>query len=281
MQSFLNRTAFITGGAGGIGAALACEFVERGASVVIADLDLDRARSVAHNIDSGGRALAVNLDVTDAESWRAARGSAEQAFGRVDILCSNAGVGYTGSLDEIGLDAWRWVYEVNVIGAVHAIQTFIPGMKARGAEAHVLFTSSITALHPFATQAAYTSSKAALLNLARTLQLELSTTSIGVSVLCPGMVATNLRANAINARPEALRASAADSPLPSPLSQGMAASAVARVAVEAILANRFYVFTHSDYREAIASDSQAMLDAMLESADPRHREPSLTSVPPP
>jgi len=95
MQSFLNKTAFITGGAGGIGTALARELLERGTSVVIADLDIDRARSVAHAIDSGGRALAVHLDVTNAESWRAARGSAEQTFGHVDILCSNAGVGYT------------------------------------------------------------------------------------------------------------------------------------------------------------------------------------------
>ncbi len=272
------KIALITGGAGGIGAALAREFAVNGALVAIADLDLGRATDIAAGLGPRQAALPIHLDVTDEGSWRAARAAVETELGPVDILCCNAGVNFPGSLEQISAQAWRWVYEVNVLGTLHAIQTFLPGMKARGREGHVQLTCSITALRPFALSAAYTSSKAALLNMASVLSLELEGTRVGVSVACPGVVETDLRLNAIRTRPTALRDSPASS-LSAALGFGMSPAAVARAMVQAVRDNRFFVFTHADYREAIAADAALMLAGMEQSADPDYREPAAMVAP--
>ncbi|VXD04357.1 NADP-dependent 3-hydroxy acid dehydrogenase YdfG [Pseudomonas sp. 9AZ] len=272
MQDINGKVAFISGGAGGIGSAMAKQLLDAGARVALADLDLDRARAVAAELGSVDRIVAVKLDVTDPSSWAQARDAAQAALGPCDILCSNAGVSFTGTLDEIKPEAWRWVYEVNLFASLHAVQTFLPGMKARGSEGHVLFVSSITALHPFATQGVYSSSKAALLNFAKVLKLELESSTIGVSIMCPGIVATQIRANAIQARPDALRESGGVS---SSLStqMGMAPEHVGRAAIAGIRDNQFYIFPHTDYRPFISADYDAMLSAMQTPADPDYHEP--------
>lgn len=271
MKDLTGRNAIISGGAGGIGGAIARELVDRGARVAIADLDLGRAQQAAARLGAD-RAIAVRLDVTDGDNWLTARVEMEDRLGPCDILVSNAGVSYTGTLDSIAPEAWRWVYEVNIMGALHAVRTFLPGMKERGGEGHVVLMCSITALHPFATQGAYTTSKAALLNFATVLAQELADTPIGVSAVCPGIVDTDLRDNAIEARPGDLRAGA---PPPARLStkMGMAPRFVGKAVVEAIEAGRFFVFTHPDYAASIRSDRDLMLAAMESPADPDYREP--------
>jgi NAD(P)-dependent dehydrogenase (short-subunit alcohol dehydrogenase family) len=278
MDAISGKVAFITGGAGGIGGAMARELTAAGAAVAIADLDFERAAAVAHDIGAANRTLGIRLDVTDPRSWSEARKATEAVLGPVDILCSNAGVSFAGPLDEIGIEAWRWVYEVNVIGALHALRTFLPSMKARRGEGHVILTCSITALRPYATQAAYTSSKAALLNMASVLSMELEATRIGVSAACPGIVATNLRANSLSARPAALQGGSTQA-VASPLGAGMAPGAVARVMLEAIRANRFYVFTHADYKPALISETNLMLEGMARSADPDYRDAPILVAP--
>ncbi|SCW64052.1 NADP-dependent 3-hydroxy acid dehydrogenase YdfG [Sphingobium faniae] len=279
MKDFEGRIALISGGAGGIGSAIARHLIAAGARVALADRDLPRAERIAADLGAGS-AIAVPLDVTDADSWITAREAVEAQLGPVDVLISNAGVAYTGALDAIDLDAWRWVYEVNIMGALHAVRTFLPGMKARGQEGHVAMMCSITALHPFATQGAYTTSKAALLNFATVLKQELAGTAIGVSAVCPGIVSTDLRANAEDARPNALKGGIRP-PAQLSTSQGMAPDHVGRAVVEAIAADAFFVFTHDDYADSIRSDRDLMLSAMQGSADPDYREPAhfLTPLP--
>jgi short-subunit dehydrogenase len=123
--------------------------------------------------------------------------------------------------------------------------------------------------------AAYTSSKAALLNMATVLSLELNGTRIGVSVVCPGVVETSLPFNALRARPKEVR----DSPASSVLDFGMSPSAVARAMLQGIQEDRFFIFTHADYRAAIAADTELMLAAMERSADPGYREPATMVTP--
>jgi len=274
MQDLNGKTAFVTGGAGGIGASIAHHLVTAGARVAIADLDASRARSVADKL--GDRAIPIQIDVTDEASWISARDEVERTLAPCDILISNAGVSYTGALDEISLEAWRWVYDVNVVGSLLGVRTFLPGMKARGREAHVALTSSITALHPFAEQGAYTSSKAALLNFASVLKRELVDTPIGVSVVCPGTVDTQIRENAVRARPTVL----GEGKVPALTTKfGMSADFVGRAVVDALRQNRFYVFTHADYAASVASDRDLMLAAMSVSADPDYQEPSMFTQP--
>lgn len=270
MKDLNGKIALVTGGAGGIGTATARHLIEAGARVVIADLDVARARSVAEGF--GNSAIPVQLDVTSELSWIEARDSVERVWGPCDILISNAGVAYAGTLDTISPDAWRWVYEVNVVGSLHAVRTFLPGMKQRNQKAHITLVSSVTALHALPEHGAYTSSKAALLNFASVLKRELDNTQIGVSVLCPGVVNTEISANAVRARPQSLKVSHSSAP-PVSAKIGMAADFVGRAVVDGIRNDSFYVFTHADYAASIATDRDQMLAAMSESADPAYREP--------
>jgi 2-hydroxycyclohexanecarboxyl-CoA dehydrogenase len=269
------KTAFISGGGGGIGGALAQAFAKEGTSVAVSDFDLDRARSIADAIGDITKTCAIRLDVTKPDEWTRARAAVERELGPVDILCSNAGVGYTAPLDEISDAAFRWVHEVNLLASVRAFRTFLPGMKRRGNGGHVLLTCSTTSFRPYVGQGAYSTSKAALLSMALTLEMELAGTGIGVSALCPGMVSTNLGANAQKARPKSLAADNQASRSGSPLEEGMAAKFVAQAAVTAIHKNRFYILTHADYRDAILSEQQLVLAAMEKSADPDHVEPAV------
>lgn len=276
MNILRGKTAIVTGGAGGIGSAIARNLIDAGARVAIADVDVVRARDVAADLGQAS-ALPVRLDVTRVESWTEAREEIERTLGPVDILINNAGVAFTAALDTIAIEAWRWVYEVNVLGSLHGLSTFLPAMKQRNS-GHVVFMSSITAFHPFAQQGAYTSSKAALLNIATVLKRELVGTSIGVTAVCPGIVATDLRQNAVRARPAELQSVAGEeSKLSTKL--GMEPSFVGKAVVDATRDDRFYVFTHADYAASIASERDLILAAMTQSADPNYREPEVLLEP--
>ena len=271
------KTAFITGGGGGIGRAMAEALAEQGVKVAVADIDLQRAQAVADSIQDRINSCAVRLDVTEPDDWSATKDAVNKALGPVDIVIANAGVGYNAPLDEISDEEFGWVYDVNVFGTLRAIRTFLPDMKKRGGEGHVVITCSTTAYRPYAEQAAYTTSKAALVNMAQVLEIELRDTGIGVSALCPGMVDTNIRANVEDVMPESVSKSSPTGGERSPLSAGMAPKFVAQAVIDAIQKNHFYIFTHSDYLDAISAEQQLVLKALGSSADPAHKElPMLT-----
>jgi 3-oxoacyl-[acyl-carrier protein] reductase len=182
------RTVIVTGGASGIGAACARRYAQEGARVVIADVDLTRAESVAAGI--GG--LAVLCDHTDLAQCMAAVERAEERFGSVDALHNNAGIGWTGRFESLGLDAARKVLDVLVVGPVAMTQGALPALRRSrvAAGGAILFTSSGLGLHGRPMISIYSAAKHAVLGLMRSLALELGPEGIRVNAVCPGVVDT-------------------------------------------------------------------------------------------
>src|SRR6516165_1887043 len=164
------KTVFITGGGGGIGEGMALAFAEKGAKLVLADINLHEAEEVAARLPAGTQAMVVALDVTSLESWEAARQQAEARFGAVDVLCNNAGIS-TGfrPLVEISPEEFARLMAINVTGVYNGVVSFAREMTARGA-GHIVNTSSMNGLSPFGNFAAYSASKFAVLGLSDSLR---------------------------------------------------------------------------------------------------------------
>ena len=190
------RVAVVTGAASGIGRALAEEFAASGSAVVVADLDAAEAEVVAAGIrTSGGEALAVAVDVADAAAVDALAATTLERFGRVDVLCNNAGVSTFNLLRDQTLEDWKWVVGVNFWGVVHGVQTFLPIMRDQGTAAHIVNTASIAGLvSGVAFIGPYSATKVAVVSISETLAQELAIDEslIGVSVLCPSSVDTKV-----------------------------------------------------------------------------------------
>jgi NAD(P)-dependent dehydrogenase (short-subunit alcohol dehydrogenase family) len=255
--------AVITGGASGIGHGIAVAFADAGAHVVVADVDLEAAERVAAEIGGRGvRSLAVHTDVARAESLEALAEAAYEAFGVVNVLCNNAGVGAVGVLDKVSPGDWQWVLSVNVGGVYHGVRAFVPRMKAQGAPAHVVNTASEHGLGvPSGQLAAYTASKHAVIGLSDVMRRDYAG-SIGVSVLCPGLVSTQIW-NAARNRPEEHGGAVH---LPARVGrrwerEGMDPLAVGRRVVEGVRRGDFFILTHPEVRALVEQRYRELLDA--------------------
>ncbi len=190
------RVAVVTGAASGIGRALAEEFAASGSAVVVADLDAAEAEVVAAGLrTSGAEALAVAVDVADAAAVDALAATTLEQFGRVDVLCNNAGVSTFNLLRDQTLEDWKWVVGVNFWGVVHGIRSFLPIMRDQGTPAHIVNTASIAGLvSGVAFIGPYSATKVAVVSISETLAQELAIeeSAIGVSVLCPSSVDTKV-----------------------------------------------------------------------------------------
>lgn len=268
-------TAFITGGASGIGLATARALVARGARVMLADIDADRAETAARELRAaGGDADFVAFNVAEEEEWVRA-GEAAARFGPVDILFSNAGVGGgSGPFEGYDTDVWRWNYAVNAHAHLYACRTFLGGMKQRGTPAHLVITASMVGIAPAPVSVAYVSSKFATVGIAMALRNELAGTNVGISMLCPGMSATRIVETTRVLRPgEREVGAAADTAkaMDGVLAGGMNPEAIGRRVVGAIEAGEFYIFTHPEWRQLVEPQVEEMLAAFGESADPGYR----------
>ena len=190
------RVAVVTGAASGIGRALAERFAAEGSAVVVADLDASEAEVVAAGIRAaGGEAEAVAVDVSDAAAVDRLAATTLERFGRVDVLCNNAGVSTFNLFRDQTLDDWRWVVGVNFWGVVHGLQTFVPIMREQGTPGHIVNTASIAGLvSGVAFIGPYCATKVAVVSISETLAQELAIeeSPIGVSVLCPSSVDTKV-----------------------------------------------------------------------------------------
>ena len=182
--------AVITGGGSGIGRATARSLAQRGARVVITDLDEDRALKAAGEI--GDAALGARCDVTSVDDLVAARDLAVARFGRVDIMMNNVGVLAVGRPEDIPLDAWQRVIDINLMSVVRSLGVFLPGLLAQGS-GHIVNTASTAGLFPYGyDRLPYTTSKHAVVGLSESLAIYLRPKGIGVSCFCPAGVMTNI-----------------------------------------------------------------------------------------
>src|SRR2546426_8939254 len=195
VDSLKGRVGVVTGGASGIRRAMVEAFAREGARVVVADLDEAGMAEVVGPIRSrGGEAIAERTDVTDLASGQALAERAFDAFGRVHVLCNNAGVALWGGLETATHRDWQWVLAVSLLGVVHGLEAFLPRMIAQKEPGHVVNTASMAGLVATRGLGIYNTSKYAVVGLSETLAKDLKSHQIGVSVLCPMGVSTRIRA---------------------------------------------------------------------------------------
>jgi NAD(P)-dependent dehydrogenase (short-subunit alcohol dehydrogenase family) len=254
------KVAFISGGGGGIGLGIAQAFAEKGMKLVLADIDLDHAREQAGEF--GVNAIAVPLDVTSLDSWAAAKSTACQHFGQVDVLCNNAGISQPRQpLDQVPPETFARVMAINTTGVYNGIVTFANDMRQRRS-GHIVNTSSMNGLIAFATFAAYSASKFAVTALSEAIHEELAPFCVGVSILFPGL--TRSRMSHADMESGDIPVEAAEQGMMEPIWLGRA---VARAVEE----NQLYVISHPGYRSFLEDRFSKILDAHGEPAQPNYR----------
>jgi NAD(P)-dependent dehydrogenase (short-subunit alcohol dehydrogenase family) len=199
MRDFAGKTAFITGGASGIGLGLAQIFAEAGMKIALADIEGPVLGAAVDQLKAAGAAvIGIECDVADRQSYGRAAERAFAAFGKVHLLCNNAGVARTGAVWEIAASDWEWTIGVNLMGMINGLQIFVPHMKAHGEPSHIVSTSSMAGMRPSVAGGPYTATKYAMVGLSEVLATELAGSTIGVSVFCPFQVRTNMPNNGRN-----------------------------------------------------------------------------------
>ena len=199
------KTAIVTGAASGIGLGIATALAEAGANVVMADIQKAAVEQAAHGLSgTNKRVMAVQIDVTQEQSVLDALAEAERNFGKLHIACNNAGVPMHGTrMVDVPPSDWQFVIGVNMWGIIHGIRHFVPAILKHGEEGHIVNTASVAGFQNRrgTDQGPYSMTKYAALSLSEALEIELEGTNIGVSVLCPGPIATNIARGARN-RPD-------------------------------------------------------------------------------
>jgi NAD(P)-dependent dehydrogenase (short-subunit alcohol dehydrogenase family) len=246
MQMVDGQVVVVTGGASGIGLALARNFGARGMAVVVADVEqaaLDEA--VTKLTADGVDALGV---VTDVRSEDAVRALADEAFawkGHVNVVCNNAGVVSFGSAFS-DMESWKWVIDVDLWGVVHGMHAFVPRMIESGQPGYVVNTASTAGLFGFPQIASYVAAKHAVVGMSQSMYHELAATSVGISVLCPGIVTTNIDTSHRN-KPGTDPTSITKSTFGLDRPEAMTPEQVADVVTDAIEADRFWILPHEHY----------------------------------
>ena len=254
MEAFKDRVAVITGAAGGIGSALARAFAERGARLVLADLDESGLETVAKELEAkGAEALTVRTDVSQRESVEALAEASWRRFGGVHLVCNNAGVGSFGELATAAHEDWVLTMSVNFWGVVHGVESFVPRLIEQGNGGHIMNTASMAGLTGMQWLGVYSASKFAVVGLTEALRRELAPKGIGVSVLCPMMVDTKMTGNSLPVRTGDLRGQneTRDPGAESFVGNIISPEEVAVRSVRGIERNDLYILTHIEQREIL------------------------------
>jgi NAD(P)-dependent dehydrogenase (short-subunit alcohol dehydrogenase family) len=266
------KAAVITGAASGIGFALARRCAGEGMRLVLADCERGPLEQAATEL----RAAPVLADVRNHRSLEALARSAEAELGGVDLLFANAGVSRMASIERLTAEDWRWLFDVNVFGVVETVRAFLPLLKANPDGGHIVITASLSSLYPTRSQGAYAATKAAVAMYGETLALELEAegAKVGVSLVCPGPVRTNISTSARNrgegypasppaASPDvheqAFRASVRDR-------DWATADEIAEAAIDAIRHGRLWAITHPQMMDLVRERHHA-IESAAESAE--------------
>jgi len=282
MQNVENKVAFVTGGASGIGLGIARALARGGARVAIADIRADALTSAAAELKRAGLdVLTVQLDVSNRSAWSAAADCVEAELGHVQILCSNAGVNFIGPGHTATYEDWDFALSVNLGGAVSAVKTFAPRMVARGQGGHIVITSSVSGLFTSGFAGVYVTTKYALVGFAECLRADLAPNGIGVSVLCPGPVKSELFESTLAVRPGWL-ASTGSVPIVQPgvdreqtpiFATAPSGDEIGEHVLRGIRANRLYILTHAEIRPVLEARARALTAALPDQkVDPKRIE---------
>ncbi len=252
---FAGKVAIVTGAASGIGLAIARALAERGADLALADVDA-RGLEAAHAELSatGRRVVSRALDVGDAGAVARVAADFDASLGPIHLLFNNAGIDMSGTLASVELHDWRRAFDINVFGVVHGLLHFLPLLQRHGERAHVVNTASGAGFWVNADVAmgAYAATKYAVVAISEALEQELAGSPVGVSVLCPGPVATSIAEHSTKASAQ-LRAS---------IAAGAAPQNVARWLLEAMVRDEFYVFTPTRMADRVQQRTARILEAL-------------------
>ena len=265
MNSVENKVVFITGGGSGIGLALGRQLAERKAKVVLADLDLQRLAQAKRLLSEQGLVVeTIYCDVADSDSIKEAALATIDFFGKVHILVNNAGVTLTGKPGQIPLNDWRWIVDINLMGVVYGVETFVPLIQSHAEGGYIINTASMAGHLAAPAMSPYNATKYAVVGYSETIKQDLERDNIGVSVLCPAWVRTdiyNTERNKPSVGSESLGIEREEQDASTSgiwkqaveaIESGLDPNLVAEWTIECMLANRFYIFTHPKMREMMA-----------------------------
>ena len=306
MEQIEGRTAFITGGASGIGLGMAKAFTKAGMNVVVADLrddHIDQARAWFDETNRKGQAHFLKLDVTDREAYAAAADEAERVFGKVHVLCNNAGIGISSEVSKASYKDWDWGIDVNLTGVFNGVHVMLPRIRSHGEGGHIVNTASMGGILQYSRSGVYVTTKFAVVGLSEALRFELEGEPIGVSAFCPGGVRTNIR-EWEKTRPERFTdagdadGKASGGPPPGGPPRGFNVSEevmatlnamswnpheVGEMVLKGIREDALYIFTSSEFRPGLTERFEAMLEVLGDNpelaARAREHVPNLVSSP--
>ena len=277
MKNVEGKTAFITGGANGAGLGMAKVFSKNGMKVVIADIRRDSLDQAMTQFENTSDIHAIELDVTDRDAFAKAADETEQVFGRVHIVCNNAGINLFVPIEECTYNDWDWVMGVNFGGVVNGIQTFIPRILAHGEGGHIVNTASMAAFLPSPTVGIYTAAKYGVRGLSEALRLSLYTQNIGVSVFCPGLINSKIyesekvRPSRLNSPENTAKSQQMMDKLPEIHKAGMGLEEVGEKVLAGIRNNSMYIFSHPEFRDEMKELFDMALDALPDEEAPKQR----------
>jgi NAD(P)-dependent dehydrogenase (short-subunit alcohol dehydrogenase family) len=263
VRNFAGKTAFVTGGASGIGLGITQALLSEGMNVAIGDVNESHIDDARQQLQ-GANVEFVRVDVTDRESVTAAARAAVAAFGDIHVVCNNAGIAGGGAVADPGFADWDRAMSVNLGGAVNVVKIFTPLIRAHGNGGHIVNTSSIAGITALPYEGgAYTTAKFAVRGLSESLRLSLAPEGIGVSVLCPGLTRTRILNAPTREDADAKPMASADDPnaLFHSMDGAMDPIEVGRAVVRGIRDNLPYILTHGEFRDEVETLFNEILDA--------------------
>jgi NAD(P)-dependent dehydrogenase (short-subunit alcohol dehydrogenase family) len=274
MTDVAGKVAFITGGGSGVGFGQASIFADAGCRVAIADIRQDHLDEATEYLSSKGHnVMPILLDITDRDAYRRAADEVEASLGPVQLLFNTAGVSIFGPLQNATFEDWEWQLDVNLWGMINGIQIFVPRMLERGDDCHIINTSSMSAFVSLPGTGIYATTKMAVRGLSECLSMDLASSRIRVSMLCPGAVNTNIH-EAVLTRPKHLEKTGyygadpeAFARLKQVIEVGMEPETLAKYTLEGVRKDELYILPYPEFRETLEDIHERVMEALAHPED--------------